>query len=145
MELRFGEVVIRRPRDEQDHTLAATVRLRLVDVREVEPEGVEPLHWRLVTTHEIADTTKAWQVVAWYQARWIIEQLFRVMKSQGLQLEDSQLATGERLVKLAAAATKAACIDMQLVQERDGKDRIAGIGHLHRAGDRNPRSAQPDT
>ncbi len=124
MELRFGEVVIRRPRDEQDHTLAATVRLRLVDVREVEPEGVEPLHWRLVTTHEIADTTKAWQVVAWYQARWIIEQLFRVMKSQGLQLEDSQLATGERLVKLAAAATKAACIDMQLVQERDGKDQL---------------------
>ena len=101
VELRFGEVVIRRPRDEQDHTLAATVRLRLVDVREVEPEGVEPLHWRLVTTHEIADTTKAWQVVAWYQARWIIEQLFRVMKSQGLQLEDSQLASGERLVKLA--------------------------------------------
>ena len=124
VELRFGEVVIRRPRDEQDHTLAATVRLRLVDVREVEPEGVEPLHWRLVTTHEIADTTKAWQVVAWYQARWIIEQLFRVMKSQGLQLEDSQLATGERLVKLAAAATKAACIDMQLVQERDGKDQL---------------------
>ena len=125
MELRFGEVEIRRPRDEQDHSLAATVRLRLVDVREVEPpEGAEPLHWRLVTTHEIADTAKAWQVVAWYQARWIIEQLFRVMKSQGLQLEDSQLASGERLVKLAAAATKAACIDMQLVQERDGKDQL---------------------
>ncbi len=46
------------------------------------------------------------------------------MKSQGLQLEDSQLATGERLVKLAAVATKAACIDMQLVQERDGKDQL---------------------
>ena len=83
VELRFGEVEIRRPRDEQDHSLAATVRLRLVDVREVEPEGVEPLHWWLVTSHEITDTTKAWQVVAWYQARWIIEQLFRVMESRG--------------------------------------------------------------
>jgi hypothetical protein len=125
VELRYGALEICRPRDEQDRTLAATVRLWLVDVREVDPpEGVEPLHWRLVTTHEITDTAKAWQVVGWYQARWIIEQLFRVMKSQGLQLEDSQLATGERLVKLAAAATKAACIDMQLVQERDGKDRL---------------------
>jgi hypothetical protein len=125
VELRFGEVEICRPHDEQDRTLAATVRLRLVDVREADPpEGVEPLHWRLVTTQEIADAAKAWQVVAWYQARWIIEQLFRVMKSQGLQLEDSQLTTGERLVKLAAAATKAACIDMQLVQERDGKDQL---------------------
>ena len=123
--LRFGEVEIYRPRDEQDRTLAATVRLRLVDVCEVDPpEGAEPLHWRLVSTHKITDAAHAWQVVGWYQARWIIEQLFRVMKSQGLQLEDSQLATGERLVKLAAAATKAACIDMQLVQERDGKDQL---------------------
>ena len=125
VELRYGAVEICRPRDEQDRTLAATVRLWLLDVREVDPpKGVEPLHWRLVTTHEITDMAKAWQVVGWYQARWIIEQLFRVMKSQGLQLEDSQLATGERLVKLAAAATRAACIDMQLVQERDGKDQL---------------------
>jgi hypothetical protein len=105
--------------------LAKTVRLWLIDVREVNPPAdIEPLHWRLVTTHEITDTAKAWQVVGWYQAGWVIEQLFRVKKSQGLQLEDSQIATGDRLVKLAAAATKAACIDMQLVQERDGKDQL---------------------
>jgi hypothetical protein len=122
VEMRFGEVEVRRPRDERDRSLAQTVRLRLVEVREVEPsEGVAPLHWRLLTTHDIADVDKAWQTVAWYQARWTIEQLFRVMKSQGLQLEDSQLASAERLVKLAAVATKAACIDIQLVQERDGK------------------------
>jgi hypothetical protein len=42
------------------------------------------------------------------------------MKSQGLQLEDSQLASAERLVKLAAVATKAACVDIQLTQSRDG-------------------------
>jgi Transposase DDE domain len=125
VELRYGSVEICRPRDEQDRTLAKTVRLWLLDVREVNPSAdIEPLHWRLVTTHEITDAAKAWQVVGWYQARWIIEQLFRVMKSQGLQLEDSQIATGDRLTKLAAAATKAACIDMQLVQERDGKDQL---------------------
>ena len=101
------------------------MRLRLIDVREVNPpEGVEPLHWRLLTTHETTDAAGAWQIVEWYQLRWVIEQLFRVMKSQGLRLEDSQLASADRLVKLAAAATKAACIDMQLVQERDGKDRL---------------------
>ncbi len=85
------------------------------------PDGVEPLHWRLLTTHEVADAAKAWQIVAWYQGRWTIEQLHRVMKSQGLGLEDSQVASAERLLKLAAVATKAACIDIQLVQERDGK------------------------
>jgi hypothetical protein len=126
VEMRYGEVEIRRPRDEQDRTLAKTVRLRLVEVREVDPpEGVEPLHWRLLTTHDVADAGKAWQIVGWYQARWIIEQLFRVTKSQGLQLEDSQLASADRLVKLTAVAIKAACIDIQLVQERDGKHQLA--------------------
>jgi hypothetical protein len=50
---------------------------------------------RLLTTHEITDAAAAWQPLGsspragWYQLRWVIEQLFRVMKSQGLQLEDS--------------------------------------------------------
>jgi hypothetical protein len=125
VEMRFGEVEICRPRDERDHSLPKTVRLRLVEVQEVDPpKGVEPLHWRLLTTHDVADATKAWQIVGWYQSRWVIEQLFRVTKSQGLQLEDSQLASADRLVKLTAAAIKAACIDMQLVQERDGKHQL---------------------
>jgi transposase len=60
VELRFGEVEVYRPRDEQDRILAATVRLRLVDVREVDPpEWAEPLHWRLVSMHKITDAAKA--------------------------------------------------------------------------------------
>jgi hypothetical protein len=43
-----------------------------------------------------------------------------VLKSQGLQLEDSQLASAERLAKLTAAAVKAARLTLQLVQERNG-------------------------
>ncbi len=92
VELRHGEVDICRPRDEFDRSLPPTVRLCLIDVREVNPpEGVEPLHWRLLTTHEITDAAGVWQIVEWYQLRWVIEQLFRVMKSQGLRLEDNQL------------------------------------------------------
>ena len=125
VELRYGEVEIRRPQQEQDRSLPDTVRLRLVEVHEINPpSGVEPLHWRLLTTHAILDVAAAWQIVGWYQLRWVIEQLFRVMKTQGLQLEDSQIATAERLVKLAATATKAACIDIQLTQERDGKHHL---------------------
>lgn len=124
VELRYGELEIRRPQDE-DHSLPAGLRLRLIEVKEVAPPaGVAPLHWRLLTTHQIADAASAWQIVAWYQRRWIIEQLFRVMKSQGLQLEASQVASAERLVKLAAVAVKAACIDIQLTQARDGQHRL---------------------
>ena len=122
VEIRFGEVEIVRPVNEKNRTLAKTVCLRLVEVRETAPpENVEPVHWRLLTTHAVEDPAKAWLVVAWYQARWTVEQLFRVTKKQGLGLEGSQIATAERLVKLTAIALKAACLDMMLVQERDGK------------------------
>ena len=127
LELRYGEVEICRPGGETDMALPPSVRLRLLEVREVDPPaGVEPLHWRLLTTYPIADAAAGWEIVGWYRLRWVIEQLFRVMKSQGLQLEDSQIASAERLQKLAAAATKAACIDIQLTQARDGTDQMPG-------------------
>jgi hypothetical protein len=75
VEMRYGEVAICRPRNE-DRSLPKTVRLRLVEVREVDPPAdVEPLLWRLLTTHEIADVAAAWQIVGWYQLRWVIEQM----------------------------------------------------------------------
>jgi hypothetical protein len=153
VELRYGEVEICRPRDEHDHGLPPTVRLRLVDVRETNPPaGVEPLHWRLLSTHEITGPTGAWQVVGWYQLRWVIEQLFRVMKSQGLQLEDSQLASAERLVKLAAVATKLALAKARgslrgyPADARPRRHRSdASIQRVHRTGNRNPCGARTDT
>jgi hypothetical protein len=121
--LRFGEVVIRRPRHENDRTLPKTLRLRLVEVREINPpKDIEPIHWRLLTTHEVTSAADAWQIVSWYKARWTIEQVHRVMKSQGLDLEESQITSADRLLKLTAAAVKAATITIQLVQERDGRD-----------------------
>lgn len=121
LELRFGTVEIARSPNEKDRSLAKSVRLTLIDVREIAPPAdVEAIHWQLLTTHVVANAEQAWQIVGWYQTRWCIEQLFRILKTQGLQLEDSQIATAERLMKLTAAAVKAACITLQLVQERDG-------------------------
>ena len=93
----------------------------LVEVREMgAAPGAEPIMWRLLTTHPVNDAAMAWQVVAWYRQRWIIEQFFRTLKQQGLQLEDSQLETADRLIKLTAIAARAACTIMQMVQARDG-------------------------
>jgi hypothetical protein len=125
VQLRHGEVTIRRPRGEWDRSLPKAVTLRCIEVIEIDPPAdVDPLHWRLLTTHQIADAAAAWPIVGWYHLRWIIEQLLRTMKSQGLQLEDSQVTSAGRLIKLAAMATKAACIDLQLVQERDGAHQL---------------------
>jgi hypothetical protein len=96
-----------------------------VEAVELEPpQGVEPVHWRLLTTHQAADATGAWQIVDWYRRRWTIEQFFRVLKTQGFRIEDSQLDSADTLLKLIAVAAKAAVITLHLVQARDGRSNL---------------------
>ncbi len=121
---RFGTVTLKRPGYLAHHgaELAKTIRLSLVEVSEVDaPAGAEPILWRLLTTHALDDAAMAWRVVGWYRQRWAIEQFFRTLKQQGLRLEDSQVDTAERLIKLTAIAAHAACTIMQMVQARDGR------------------------
>jgi hypothetical protein len=120
--VRYGRVQLLRPQATREKGLAKTVEVSLVEVCEIDPpEGAEPVLWRLLTTHRVEDAAMAWRVVGWYRQRWIIEQVFRTLKQQGLKLEDSQLECAERLIKLTAIAVKAAVVIMQLVQARDGK------------------------
>lgn len=120
--LRFCKVEVRRPDGPDAKGLAKTVLLNLVEVVELHPPaGVDAVHWRLLTTHEVTDIAAAWQIVDHYRRRWTIKQLFRLMKTHGLRIEDSQLASAEALIKLTAIAAKAAAVILQLVQARDGK------------------------
>lgn len=121
---RFGRVRLKRPDRlaALGSALPEEIEVSLVEVAEVDaPADAEPILWRLLTTHAVDDAAMAWRIVGWYRQRWIIEQFFRTLKQQGLQLEDSQLETAERLIKLTAIAARAACTIMQLVQARDGR------------------------
>ena len=120
--IRFGQVTIKRPANLKEPDMPPSIQMSLVEVREIDtPAGAEPVLWRLLTTHPVEDAAKAWQVVAWYRMRWIIEQFFRTLKQQGLRIEDSQVEGAEKLIKLTAIAARAACVIMQLVQARDGR------------------------
>jgi hypothetical protein len=61
---------------------------------------------------------EATRIVDLYRCRWIVEQLFRTLKSQGLDLEDSFISDGDALECLAATALIAAASVVQLVQGR---------------------------
>jgi hypothetical protein len=125
LSLRFGDVALRRPKNTREKDLPESVALNFVEVIEPHPpKGAKPIHWLLLTTHKVGSVADAWQIVAWYKRRWIIEQFFRSMKTQGLQIEDSQLETADRLMKLVAIAAKAATVVIQLVQARDGGDTL---------------------
>lgn len=120
VELRFGEVTIKRPRNCSDPAAPPQLTLRLVEVKELDLTVGEPIHWRLLTTHVVTTVSEALAIVAWYRQRWHIEQLFRTTKSQGLDVESSQVEDAEALCKLAAIATIAAGKILQLVQARAG-------------------------
>jgi hypothetical protein len=120
VELRFGEMTIKRPQNCSDPTAPPQLTLRLVEAKELDPTVAEPIHWRLLTTHAVTTVAEAHQIVAWYRERWHIEQLFRTSKSQGLDVESSQVEDADALSKLAAIAMIAASKIMQLVLARAG-------------------------
>jgi len=119
--LHFGAITLNRPMHGQSKDMPRSVSLWVVDVREVDPpEGAEPVHWRLLTTHEVTTPAQTRQIVIWYRMRWTIEQVFRSLKSHGLRIEDSQMEEACCFTKLAVIALIAAVRSMQLVLARDG-------------------------
>ena len=144
LEMRAGSMVLKRPCNTPEPDLPATRAVSVVEVRELQPPpGADPVHWILLTSHRIETLDQARLMVGWYRCRWTIEQFFRTLKRQGLRIEDSQIATADRLCKMVAIAAKAAAIVMQLVHARDGKgqqpanlvfshDEIELIGRLNR-------------
>lgn len=125
--LRAGPICLKRPRNGADRSDPRHLALTLVEAREdAPPPGVEPLHWRLITTLPATDMAGAEDIVRLYRLRWRIEQVHRALKNDGFALPDVQIHEADRLFKLAAMALAAAVRTIQLVDARDGSTRPAG-------------------
>jgi Transposase DDE domain len=85
------------------------VTLTAIEVLEsgTNPNGEEPICWRLLTSHKVSTFEEAKNVVGWYAMRWTIEQLFRTMKSDGMRVEEIQIEKIEHLKKMAVVACEA--------------------------------------
>lgn len=118
------QVTINRPRRQvpgEAAKLPPEITLTFVEAREIDPPaGVTPAHWRLLTTHAVTTLTDAKQITGFYRARWMIEQLFRTMKSKGFDIEAVRVADGGPFENLTAATLIATIQVLQLVRERDG-------------------------
>lgn len=122
--LRFCEVEIARPVSRKcGAELAAlppSITLTLVEANEVDPpQGEQAAHWRLLTTHKVADAADARRIVGFYRRRWIIEELFRVLKTKGFDVEALRIEQGP-FEKLVVASLIAAITVLQLVRDREG-------------------------
>lgn len=118
----FGEVALARPRNRTAASgLPEAVRVTVVVARETNaPDGAEPAHWLLLTSHAVTDLADARRMIGFYRRRWTIEQLFRTMKTRGFCMEALRQKEGGPLEKLVTAILIAAVTVMQLVAERDG-------------------------
>ena len=97
-----------------------SVRLQAIEAKEIGLNEEEAICWRLLTTHEVRTFADARRMIGYYRWRWQIEQMFRVLKRQGLNIEASQLESGEAIKNLCVMAIPTALRIMQLVGARDG-------------------------
>ena len=77
----------------------------------------------LLTTHAVDGLQAARSIVGWYRKRWLIEQLFRTLKTQGFNVEESQVVEAHALMNLVTAALIAAMQTLQLTLARDDTTR----------------------
>lgn len=129
--VRFAEVALRQPHLGADRRDPREITLNIVEVREIDPPSPkEAVIWRLLTTHTVKTLADACRMVDLYRLRWTVEQLFRTVKSQAIDLEESLLADGEALERLAATALIVAVRVMQLVHGRDAAGRTFKAARL---------------
>jgi len=77
-----------------------SIELYAVEALEVDAVGYEPVHWRLLTTWPVTNFEDARLIIEWYTWRWFIEELFRMLKKEGFNIEGSELETGWSIRKL---------------------------------------------
>lgn len=119
--LRFSPVTLCKPHPSPAPDLPDTIRLTMVDVREVSSgHDGKPIHWRLLTTHVVTSSKKARRIVDLYRKRWTIEEFFRTLKSAGFDIEEADIGAPGVMMKFVAAAAVATVTIMQLVRARDG-------------------------
>jgi hypothetical protein len=119
--IRFSRVKLCKPRHGAARELPASIEVTVVDVRETsKPPDNDAIHWRLITTHEVANFDQARRIVDLYRMRWTIEEYFHTLKTAGFNIESADIGDPQVMIKFVAAATIAAVTVMQLVQARDG-------------------------
>lgn len=119
--LRFSPVTLCKPHPSPAPDLPDTIRLTIVDVREVSSgHDGKPIHWRLLTTHVVTSSKKARRIVDLYRRRWTIEEFFRTLKSAGFDIEEADIGEPDVMMKFVAAVAVATVTIVQLVRARDG-------------------------
>jgi hypothetical protein len=74
--------------------------MSVVEVCEIDaPEGVTPIRWVLYTSLSVESFSDAWQVIGYYELRWLVEEYHKALKT-GCRVEKRGLRTAARLERM---------------------------------------------
>jgi hypothetical protein len=99
IEVRFSEITI-TGNQYTNKNLPEKIILYAIEAKEVGQDIENPIHWRLLTTKKVEDLQTALLCIEWYTCRWIIEEVFRILKKEGFNIEASELSQGKAVRKL---------------------------------------------
>ncbi|MBL4883652.1 MAG: IS4 family transposase [Planctomycetaceae bacterium] len=109
------------------------IAMNVVIVQEVNAaDGVKPIRWVLLTSLPVESFEAAWEVIEFYECRWLIEEYHKVLKT-GCKIEQHSLRDASRLEPLI---TLISVIGVRLLQLKT----IARHAPDQRAKGRVPRS-----
>lgn len=127
LELRCLKVVLDTPDKYPQERGIISRPLYLIEVSErtdTVPVGEKAIRWRLLTTWSDMNEQQLWEAVDAYRCRWHVEQLFRIIKGQGLRVDSSQVKRPETLKKLLIMSLKIATDAIRLTNARKGEEFI---------------------
>ena len=121
VEVKFCKVKIARSVASRKQEIASHVELNVIEVKEINDKVANPVKWRILTTHAVNSFEDAIRIVNCYKKRWYIEQLFRLLKKKGFDVQSSELESGWAIRKLIVMILNAALRVMQLLLAYDNE------------------------
>jgi len=100
-----------------------SIKLNVVHIEEKQErdnKNISPLSWTLITNKQIETKEEAMAIIDNYKRRWDIEESFRLLKTQGFDIETSQLESGNRIRKWLLLGMEVSIKIMKLKTSRQG-------------------------
>ena len=120
IEIRYLQTSVKRSASALGNKVPETI-LYAVEAKEINNKESNPIQWRLITTYPVTSFEDACLIVEWYSCRWLIEQIFRLLKHKGFNIEGSELEEGWAIRKLCVLTLSSILkiIQMRLAYENE--------------------------
>lgn len=117
LEVRFGPLALPFPQNKSPYLKGLSpvpIAMWVVHAVEVDaPKDAEPVEWILLTSLPVTGFDDAWQILGYYERRWLIEEYHKALKT-GCRVECRQLKGKEGLERITALLSVVAVRLLQL-------------------------------